>query len=145
MPAQQGRLTVTVGSLAFFGAMSATLSVVLLEQLGILWLVPAARGRELWLMLGGLLAGAFLGITRANRLLHAGAGLVLLLWVLVSTTPVAAWLTGSLRVAAAPVPLTPSSCWPPTSNRTAICRPSRRPGSCAAWKSSMASSRRCWS
>jgi uncharacterized SAM-binding protein YcdF (DUF218 family) len=104
LPAQQGRLTVTAGSLAFFGATSVALIVVLLDQLGLLWLLPAARGRELWIVLGALPVGAFLGITKANRLIHAAAGLVLLLWIVVSTTPVAGWLTRGLQVAAAPAP-----------------------------------------
>jgi uncharacterized SAM-binding protein YcdF (DUF218 family) len=94
-------LNTTFGALAFYGATSAVLSWVLLDQLGILWLVPKLRGRE-WIVAPVALVGALLGVTKLNRLIHGLAGLVLGLWLAVVFTPVSGALARPLKIESAP-------------------------------------------
>ena len=89
-------------SRAFHGMTSAVLSWLLLDQLGLIGLISALRGREN-LIIAAAVIGAMMGTTRAHRALHGATILIFGLWLVVCLTPLAGRLAGSLREESPPV------------------------------------------
>ncbi len=63
-------------SRAFYGLTSAVLIYVLMDQLGLIRLIPVLRGLPGLILVFAVL-GAFIGITRGARILHSAAAATL--------------------------------------------------------------------
>jgi uncharacterized SAM-binding protein YcdF (DUF218 family) len=96
-------LPVSLLGLALAGAASALLSWVLLDQLGILWLIPPLRGRD-ELVLAAAAFGLVIGITKACRVLHGLTVLVVACWGTVFLSPLAVRMVRPLKVEQPPAP-----------------------------------------
>lgn len=77
--------------LTVYGIFSGLLCCLLMDDIGLLWLMPALRD-WIWTAPTAIVVGAMWGATKGRHVLHAVTALMLLLWLVVGYTPLAGYL-----------------------------------------------------
>jgi len=96
-----GAPRVTRGMLAFTGLTSAVLTWALMDDLGLMGLLPFLRGSFPTVLIAAAL-GALIGLTRARILLHLSAVAAIVLLFVVCYSPLAARLAQPLKLESPP-------------------------------------------